>query len=193
MKRLELSMLFALVFTAIVGFFAFEGQCGEIRESVLRMHILANSDSAQDQSLKLRVRDRLLNESEDIFAGCTTKEDAISAAKDAKDRLKKAAKEEIRQSGFDYPVRIEIGKAWFDTREYGKVTLPAGRYEAVNVYIGCAEGHNWWCVMFPQLCLSAATGDELDAVLTNEQESIVEGDYKVEFYLVELWEKLVSR
>lgn len=193
MKRLEISMLFALIFTAVVSFIAFEGQCGEIRESVLRMHILANSDSKEDQELKLKVRDRLLSESDAVFESCTDLAQALDAAQRAKGIFESAAREEIKKNGFDYPVRVEIGVSRFDTREYGKVTLPAGKYEAVNVYIGSASGHNWWCVMFPQLCLSAATGNELETVLTGEQENIVEGGYKVEFYLVELWEKMMSR
>lgn len=190
MKRLELSMLLALVFAAVLSFASFESECKEIRQSVLRMHVLANSDSEEDQELKLSVRDRLLAETEELFASAQTKEEAESAAKEAIPMLEAAAKDEIQKQGYDYDVKIEIGKAWFDTREYGDITLPAGNYEAVNVYIGKAEGKNWWCVMFPQLCLPAASGDELEAVLTEEQSNITQGDYEVEFYLVELFQKL---
>lgn len=190
MKRLELSMLLALVFAAVLSFASFESECKEIRQSVLRMHVLANSDSEEDQALKLSVRDRLLAETEELFASAKTKEEAENAAKEAIPMLEAAAKEEIQKQGYDYDVKIEIGKAWFDTREYGDITLPAGNYEAVNVYIGKAEGKNWWCVMFPQLCLPAAGGDELEAVLTEEQSNITKGDYEVEFYLVELFQKL---
>ncbi len=183
-------MLLALVFAAVLSFASFESECKEIRQSVLRMHVLANSDSEEDQALKLSVRDRLLAETEELFASAKTKEEAENAAKEAIPMLEAAAKEEIQKQGYDYDVKIEIGKAWFDTREYGDITLPAGNYEAVNVYIGKAEGKNWWCVMFPQLCLPAAGGDELEAVLTEEQSNITKGDYEVEFYLVELFQKL---
>lgn len=184
-------MLFALVFAVILSFVSFEGECEEIRQSVLRMHVLANSDSKEDQELKLKVRDRLLAETEELFSSASTKEEAENAAKENIALLESAAKDEICRQGFDYDVRIEIGKAWFDTRHYGEITLPAGNYEAVNVYIGKAEGKNWWCVMFPQLCLPTACGDELDSVLTEEQSNITQGNYEVELYLVELFQKLI--
>lgn len=190
MKRLELSMLLALIFTAVLSFLSFEGECREIRESVLRMHVLANSDSDDDQELKLAVRDRLLEETEELFSSAETREEAKKAVLAEKERFETAAREEIVNRGYDYDVKIEVGRAWFDTREYGNITLPAGNYEAVNVYIGKGEGKNWWCVMFPQLCLPAASGDELEAVLTEEQANITEGDYQVEFYLVELFQRL---
>ncbi len=183
-------MLFALVFAVVLSFVSFEGECKEIRKSVLRMHVLANSDSEEDQALKLKVRDRLLKETEELFASAETKEDAENAAKEKIPYLEAAARDEIKKQGFDYDVRIEIGKAWFDTRHYGEITLPAGNYEAVNVYIGKGEGKNWWCVMFPQLCLPTACGDELEGVLSEEQSNITKGDYEVEFYLVELFQKL---
>ncbi len=183
-------MLFALIFAAVLSFVSFEGECKGIRKSVLRMHVLANSDSEEDQALKLKVRDRLLAETEELFSSSETKEEAENTAKESIPYLESAAKDEIEKNGYDYDVRIEIGKAWFDTRHYGEITLPAGSYEAVNVYIGKAEGKNWWCVMFPQLCLPAADGNELSEVLTEEQTNITQGDYKVEFYLVELFQKL---
>lgn len=184
-------MLFALIFAVVLSFASFEGECEEIRQNVLRMHVLANSDSEEDQELKLKVRDRLLKETEELFASSETKEDAENAAKEQIEYLEAAARDEILKNGYSYDVRIEIGKAWFDTRHYGEITLPAGNYEAVNVYIGKAEGKNWWCVMFPQLCLPAASGDELSEVLTEEQTNITQGNYEVEFYLVELFQKLL--
>ncbi len=191
MKRLELSMLLALIFTLLLSFASFEGECSEIRQSVLRMHVLANSDSEEDQQLKLKVRDRLLAESEQLFRNAHTKEEAETAAIKKIPYLEAAARDEIQKQGFDYDVKVEIGKAWFDTRHYGEITLPAGSYEAVNVYIGRGEGKNWWCVMFPQLCLPAAEGDELEMVLTEEQSNITQGDYEIKFYLVELFQKLI--
>ncbi len=190
MKRLELSMLLGLVFAVVLSFVSFEGECKEIRERVLRMHVLANSDSDDDQELKLAVRDRLLDETEKLFSSAKTKEEAENAVLAEIDKLEAAARDEIKKRGYDYYVKIEVGKAWFNTRKYGNITLPAGNYDAVNVYIGKAEGKNWWCVMFPQLCLPTASGDELEAVLTEEQTNITEGDYQVEFYLVELFQRL---
>ncbi len=191
MKRIELAMFMALVFTVILSFVSFEGECRGIRQSVLRMHVIANSDSKEDQELKLRVRDRILSETDVIFREAKTKEEAERFAQEKITQLEFAAKSEVKEQGFDYDVKIKIGKAWFDTRKYGKVTLPAGNYEAVNVYIGKAQGKNWWCVMFPQLCLPAASGDELDSVLSEEQSNITQGEYEVRFYLVELFQKLI--
>ncbi len=184
-------MLLALIFTAVLSFAAFEGQCRGIRENVLRMHVLANSDSEEDQSLKLKVRDRLIAESEELFSNARTKEEAQEEVTQRISYLEAAARDEIEKQGFRYDVKIEIGKAWFDTRHYGEITLPAGNYEAVNVYIGEGKGKNWWCVMFPQLCLPAASGSGLEMVLSEEQSNITQGEYEIKFYLVELFQKLM--
>ncbi len=124
----------------------------EVAQNVLRLHVLANSDSAADQDLKLSVRDRLLAESGTLFAACKTREESCALFLREKKRLEKVAAEEISSHGFSYPVRLSLEKTYFPTKYYGDIALPAGEYDAVRVEIGEAQGENWWCVMFPPLC-----------------------------------------
>ncbi len=191
MKRIEISVLAALIFSIVLSMCTLETECGQIRESVLRLHVLANSDSGADQELKLKVRDRLLEVSGEIYAGCGTKEEAIAATRDNLEMLTSEAEEVIRASGFRYPVSISLDESYFNTRTYGNVTLPAGNYQAVKVIIGEGKGHNWWCVMFPPLCVAPASdAASLDDVLTREQMELVECDeYEIKFKCVELYEE----
>ncbi|MBQ4313289.1 MAG: stage II sporulation protein R [Clostridia bacterium] len=192
MKRLEISILLALLFCAIVSFASFERECGDIRDNVLRLHILANSDTAEDQSLKLAVRDAILEASQDIFSGCGSIDEARAAARERLDAIREQAIEVIRALGYDYDVTVELSETYFSTREYDDITLPAGIYEAVQVRIGEAEGHNWWCVMFPMMCLPGSSeSDSLSDVLSSGQMDIVQADgYEVRLRCVELYEQL---
>lgn len=193
MKRLWLSMFFALLFVLGVSMTAVEEECADIRTQVLRLHVLANSDSQQDQQLKLRVRDRLLEYSEEIFMNATDRQSAIEAATAHIDELERIALETVRAEGFGYGVEVSIGECFFDTRTYGEVTLPAGTYQALRVELGEAQGHNWWCVMFPPMCLPAAQGEaELAAVLTDEQMEMCTGGYEIKFKCVEVWEEFIA-
>ena len=152
---------------------------------------MANSDSEEDQALKLAVRDRILQEGSAVMDGVSNKEDAIEAAQEAIPALEKAAQEEIRERGYSYPVSIAIEKVYFPTRQYGDTTLPAGKYDALRVVIGSGEGHNWWCVLFPALCLPAAEDTpELSEVLTPGELDTVQGGekYEVRFKLWEMYE-----
>lgn len=190
--RLELSLLLAFVFCAVVSFLTFDGQCEEIRESVLRLHVLANSDSNEDQELKLHVRDRLLSEASELFAEIQSRDDAETIAQENIEPLSEIARDEIRRRGYDYDVEVRLEDSYFETRVYGDTTLPAGNYRALRVLIGEGEGHNWWCVLFPPLCVSPASGDGslcMDDVLTAGQLSIVEDEgYEIRFKAVEIFE-----
>lgn len=192
MKRIEASVLagflLTLIFTCLVGF---SGTCETLREDVLRLHILANSNSEEDQALKLKVRDRLLEETPALFGSAASKEEAEAAAKANIKRLTEVAQEEIARNGYDYPVTISVGKQYFSTREYETFTLPAGTYDAIQVKIGAAEGKNWWCVMFPMLCVPASM-DQPEDVFTEEQAEVVENQqkYEVRFKVVEVFEDL---
>lgn len=124
----------------------------KVAQNVLRLHVLANSDSDADQKLKLAVRDRLLSESRSLFINCTTPEESKAVFLREKDRLTMAAENEIRANGFSYPVTLSLEKTYFPTKNYDGISFPAGEYEAVRAEIGKAEGQNWWCVMFPPLC-----------------------------------------
>ncbi|MCI8360794.1 MAG: stage II sporulation protein R [Clostridiales bacterium] len=190
-KPIEAAVFIGLVLALLLSLVGFDAHCGEIRENVLRLHVLANSDSEADQALKLRVRDRVLQAGEEIFAGKSTEAEALEAARANIALLQAAAEEEIAQSGYGYPVRVEVGPSRFDTRVYDDFTLPAGEYEAVRVLIGEAAGHNWWCVMFPAVCLPAAEKrEDLSQVLEGESLKIVEepAQFTFRFKAVEVYE-----
>ena len=195
MKRLEISVLLAFVFSVLLSMTALNTECAEIRSSVLRMHVLANSDSEEDQALKLQVRDRLLEISREIYSHAATREEAIRQTNTHLQLLQEEAQKVVALRGYDYRVSVALENSYFTTRTYGDVTLPAGNYQALRVVIGEGEGHNWWCVMFPPLCISAASEDEaqLSEVLTPEQMELVETDgYEVRFKCVELYEEFMK-
>ena len=151
MKLFEKSLCLALILTVLFSFTGFAAGCEDIPNHVLRLHILANSDSAEDQALKLKVRDRILTESAGLLDNIKNKTDAQNAIKAAIPRLKTAAEDEIKKQGYHYPVNVEMTHMYFTTREYTTVTLPAGDYDSLRVTIGSAAGHNWWCVIFPPM------------------------------------------
>ena len=124
----------------------------DIADSVFRLHVIANSDSEEDQDLKYIVRDRLLEYMNEICANCTTKQEAINLVTENQNQFKQIAIDTIREQGYSYDVNIEIGNFEFPTKQYGDISLPAGFYDALKVEIGNANGQNWWCVMFPPLC-----------------------------------------
>lgn len=193
MKLWEKCVLFGLFCAVLFSMLGFTAVCESIPDEVLRLHILANSDSEADQALKLRVRDRLLEESSSLMDGASTREEALAAVETILPALQEAAQDEVYRAGYSYPVKAELTEMYFPTREYEDVTLPAGRYEALRVTIGEGEGHNWWCVLFPALCLPAAQDSAaLDDVLSAEQLGVVEGGYEVRFKAVELYEQLRS-
>lgn len=172
---------------------AFADTCDPIREEVLRLHILADSDSEEDQQVKLAVRDKLLSLHLFDTDGVNSRLEAEQAAQENLLNIKAAAQQEVYAQGHTDQVEAEIVRMYFSTRVYDTVTLPAGYYDAVRITIGSGEGHNWWCVLYPQLCIPAASEEEdtLSDVLTEEEEEIVTEDgYEVKFFLVELYESV---
>ncbi len=129
----------------------------EIYDSVLRLHVLANSDSEQDQALKLKVRDAVLERSREIFPECETREEAMEAITENITVLEEEAARVIKEEGYNYPVTIELGEEVYPTKEYEGFCFPSGSYMSLRIVIGEGEGQNWWCVLFPPMCLSAAT------------------------------------
>ncbi len=128
----------------------------ELRNSVLRLHILADSDSKSDQQLKLMVRDTLLEHSDEIFGNADSLETAEKNAQENLGLIRELAEETLRKNGCTDSVSAELTDMHFDKRIYGDITMPAGEYRALRVTIGSAQGHNWWCVMYPPLCIPAA-------------------------------------
>ena len=151
------AMVIGAIASVIVGSFtAFAEDCDAKPDEVLRLHIIANSDSEEDQSLKYDLRDHMLSDFSDIFSGCENLDEAKAAADENLEEMRQSAQEFIWQQGYDYTVQCELTDCYFTTRCYGNYTLPAGDYTAVRLIIGEGKGKNWWCVMFPPLCLPAA-------------------------------------
>lgn len=197
MKRFSKALCLAFVLSVLLSFAGFAAVCEEIPSQVLRLHVLANSDSAADQNLKLKVRDRILKESAGVMEGIGDLEGAKRAAASRMPQLQKAAQDEVRRRGSEDPVTVSLGKTYFPTRVYGGVTLPAGIYDALRVTIGSGRGHNWWCVIFPALCLPAAEDEEqleLEDVLSPNELRVVRGSggYEVKFKTVEYYERIKS-
>ena len=196
-RKLEISLFCGLIISVLLSIISFGASCGEIRQDVLRIHVIANSDSAEDQAVKLKVRDAVLEAGEDLFDGTLTAEGAEQVLDSDIERLQNAAQNVLTENGFDYGVRVEIGKDYFNTRTYdGEVTLPAGEYEAVRVILGEGQGQNWWCVMFPPMCLPAAEADtEISDVLTQNEEDVVKSNpkYEARFKIVELFENFYRK
>ena len=198
-KLTKLMKIQAVVFAAFfaagacsVGAFAYN--CSRVRSDVLRMHVIANSDCSADQQLKLMVRDAVLERGAELFDGTVTADEARRKIEPHKAELEAAAREVIERAGYDYPVSVNVVNEYFATRCYGSLTMPAGRYTAVKVVIGEGAGRNWWCVMFPPLCLPAAQdrGGNLDAFFDDGELKVVEssGRYEPRFKIVEIIEKL---
>lgn len=205
MKALACGFAISVLFSAV----SFETQCKAISKEVFRLHILANSDSDEDQALKLKVRDRILEETGELFVGAETKDDVMHISKKEIARITEIANEVISENGYYYQVQASVVNMPFNTREYETFTLPAGNYDALRIIIGEGEGQNWWCVMFPPMCISAATksedSDEEDAGMKNEVENaeeildenqmeIIENKdkYEYKFKLVEIYESITN-
>ncbi|MBQ7547160.1 MAG: stage II sporulation protein R [Clostridia bacterium] len=190
LQLIELSVLAAFLLTILLQTAAFCRGCENVYANMLRLHVIANSDSERDQRLKLLVRDTLLREGAEIFDGSANVSDAKEKLEPHFDALEQAAENALRENGCADPVHITLEKSYFDTRTYGQWTVPAGIYEAVCVRIGNAAGHNWWCVMFPPLCLPAACAPT-DAVFNANGKAVLGSNpkYDVRFKVVEWVQK----
>lgn len=184
------------IFIAVIAFLVLNSiiptkQEADIYNSTIRLHVIANSDSEQDQNVKLKVKDEILKRMEDYEA--STKEQALDIIERDKENLAKIAKECLKNEGFDYPVSIEIGNESYPSKDYESFSLPAGNYTSLRVIIGNGEGQNWWCVLYPPLCSSVAIEYDKDASieagLSKDQYNLITGassEYKVKFKLLEL-------
>lgn len=191
------------VFILYLAFsFTFFSGAGEtVREDVVRLHILANSDSEEDQQVKLKVRDALLNKNTSLLTQGVNSENAKTYFENSRDELLKTANGVLEENGFNYKADIVLCEEIYPTREYGELTFPAGEYTSVKVILGEGNGHNWWCVMFPPLCVPAAKGeikaneDNLSDYITENGEHIVSSGekYKVKFKILEWYEVLSSK
>ena len=192
----ELAVLMGLIFTAVMSFARFDAACEDLRQNVLRLHIIANSNSEADQAVKLLVRDRILSETTDIFTGAAGLADAEKKAAERLGDIAEYAAETLEENGFGYGATAEIGNSYFETREYETFTLPAGNYRSLIIRLGKAEGKNWWCVVFPAVCIpAAAQGAELSDSASKASAEIAEHPQKyiMRFKAVEIFEDFKRR
>ena len=191
MKKIGIVILLLLLYTFICAFSYVDAVSSNISDSIFRLHVIANSNSDEDQSLKYKVRDNLLNYMNTICVNCSSKEEAINLVTEHQEEFKQIALETIRNEGYNYDVNIKIGNFEFPTKQYGDISLPAGYYDALRVEIGKASGKNWWCVMFPSLCfIDVSSGivpdeskEDLQNVLSDEEYSIISdnSNYAIKF------------
>lgn len=190
------SAIIAFVLTVIYSVIPFQAVCAEIPNDVFRFHILANSDSEEDQALKLKVRDKVLEKTKILFDTANSKSDAEKFVKANLETIEKIAQNEVYKNGYNYPVKAEVVNMHFDTRYYESYTLPSEMYDALRITIGNAKGHNWWCVMYPSICISTVDEgkDRAKDALSDDEYSVVTDD-KVEykFFIVELFQKIFVR
>lgn len=183
-KNLKMVMVLSLllfIYITICAISYAQNVSTDIASSVFRLHVIANSDSKEDQNLKLIVRDKLLAYMNSICENCTTKQDAIYIVRENQNTFEQIAADTIKEQGFSYPVKINIGNFEFPTKNYGDISLPAGYYDALRVEIGEAKGQNWWCVMFPPLCFV----DISSGVVPDESKELMENSLtQEEFALV---------
>lgn len=193
MKTIEKCFLLGLIMTILLNLTVFSSKCEDINNKILRLHILANSDTKEDQELKLKVRDVVLNEAADIFKHAKNKTDAIDISKAHLEQIKKIAASEVKRNGYDYKVDVQMVNMYFNTRTYDNVTIPAGNYDALRILIGKSSGHNWWCVMFPAICIPVAEEkQELSDVLTPAEIELTQNkdQYDVQFKFVEYFRSI---
>lgn len=207
MKKFEFSLAVGLIISVILsGFSVFAKDMENVRSNVLRLHILANSDSEYDQNLKLLVRDAVLEETGDIFENLKSVDEAKKSAEKNLDRIKRISERVISENGQSYAVSVYICNMYFETRVYENFTLPAGYYDAVRIEIGKAEGKNWWCVMFPPLCFVDGTTNseeadkKLESMLDQESYDIITAQnedgsvpFEIKFKIVEFYGRLSGR
>ena len=193
-KRILIATFTLIGLYVLLGFLPIHSEAA-IYDNVLRLHVLANSDSTEDQSLKLAVRDRILEETASLFKDCKTKEEARAAVESNIERIREIAEKTVREAGYNYSVSVSLGEEEYPTKSYASCCFPAGEYLSLRVMIGEAEGENWWCVLFPPLCLDAASETReafAEVGLTDEQYSfITESEspkYKVRFKVLEVIE-----
>ena len=194
--RWEWALLIAILISFAWGTWADRTQ-QQLSDKVLRLHVLANSDSEADQALKRKVRDSVLETASAILADCPDRETAEQRLSAALPEIEDAARARIAAEGGKQTVTAELRPTVFPTREYEDFTLPAGEYLALRVVLGEGEGHNWWCVVFPPLCAettSSLSQTAMAAGLTEEEVALItESDgYQLKFKAVELWEKLMA-
>ena len=190
------SLVIAFVLYLAFSITYFSSVSGEIRENVVRLHILAESNSEIDQQVKLKVRDALLKKNTELLSSKVTPENAEEYFENSKEELEKCANEVLKENGFNYTAKITLGKEYYTTRTYEDLTFPAGTYTSVKVVLGSGEGKNWWCVMFPSMCIPAATKNKtLDSAVSSSSAEVAKNapQYEMRFKTIEIIESIKQK
>lgn len=193
-KKISWALILICVSFAFAIFLSAEYNSSKYAENILRFHVIANSDTMQDQALKLKVRDAVGCKVSDLAESATNAQETASVVAEHSEEIIKAAEECIKKEGFDYKVSIEIGEFYFPTKHYSKMSLPAGEYDAVRIIIGEGNGENWWCVLFPPLCFSNGNAVE-DFDAENKEKvtvkfKITEVFQEIKFDIKNMWQKI---
>ncbi len=191
--KIECAALAAFVICIFVSTYNLDKSCENIRQNVLRLHIIAASDEEKDQEIKLALRDKLLGEGKEIFSGSKSKHQAEEKIRKELAYIEETACDFLESNGSADKATVTLERCFFPTRKYDSFTLPAGYYDALKVVIGEGKGKNWWCVMFPALCLPAASEgiSDFDGLLTEGQQKIITDEkYELRLWFVEKWQKI---
>ena len=192
MKPIEKSLVLGIILTILYSFVNFGVGCENINKKVLRLHILANSDTDIDQNIKMKIKNEIQN-----FANMKNKEEAIKICNENLVNMEKIIYKELRKNNENNKkIEIKLGKNFFKTREYSNITMPAGTYDSLQIKVGSGKGKNWWCILFPVLCLGVAyTNSTLTAFNKNEKKITTnkKPDLKFKFKILELHETLKKR
>ena len=190
-RKIHLSICFGLICAVLCSMSHFSAACDDLRQNVLRLHIIANSDSDADQQLKLKIRDEILRETDGLFENSKNLQEAQNTVCDNLKFFEEVANEVIAENGFNYTATASFGTSEFSTRYYDDFTLPAGEYQSLIITLGEAKGKNWWCVVYPTVCITAAKG-ELNDTVSDESAQIAKGGKRfiMRFKTVEIYEKI---
>ena len=193
-KKLLVFLPLLLIFTLLFGSLSYTNDASnDISTKVLRMHVLANSNSINDQRLKIAVKNNILNSTQELFTDCDNLEESIEIAQSNTELIKASAQEVIKKYNKNYDVKVYVDNEFFDVREYKDFTLPSGNYNTVKVVIGEGKGKNWWCVMYPAVCISACS-DDFDKALTKEEKKLITSKkYIPKFKILEIINKIKNK
>lgn len=195
MKLFIKSACVAFVLAVIYSVIPFQAECKKLPDDVFRLHIVANSDSDSDQAIKLKVRDKVLEYTSEIYCSAKSKQSAEALTAQNLSEIKRIAEKTLKDNGFNYTAKAEITKMYFDTRHYDDYTLPSGKYDALRITLGSGSGRNWWCVMYPSICISSSeNADEKAKEIFDEGEyNVVKNEkFEYKFKIVELFEFFCS-
>lgn len=165
----------------------------KIYDDTLRLHILAASDSDEDQAIKLKIRDKILEKYGALLSGAKTLAEAEAIAEKSLPAIEADCNLWLSELGCGQSAVATLSVEWYDTREYENFTLPKGYYASLRILLGEGEGHNWWCVMYPPLCLDMATDAPKDDGYTAEEKQLIGGRYKVKFKILEIFSDLFAQ